>query len=309
MSRTWITCVTWAMLMGTVEGQSSGRAVAWFPDGTGLEIYTESTGPVRASSAGQIGIGPGGRPTQDLVNHVVVDNGNTILFAYNLEASHGAEPGTVAIRILPISAATEAGILKRVNTPGWPTFSGQHLPTVAAVRELPSVKIGEGVTLDILYKPLTGEKIYDVLRPIADPSPSPGFMMVTTRSPQEICFKEIAIKVNGKAIEGPPATITGAAARIDIPGHGAYVLTVYEPYSAPPFYTFKAIAHVDGNMLRWAMDGENVEIISQANVLTQAANGVLWVYHDPRYRSQDQPDVVGLRTADRVEWLLPKVKR
>src|SRR5579871_4347365 len=144
-------CLVFAAIAGRGEAQSARHAVAWFADGAGLEIYTETTGSTHLASAGEIGIGPGTRPSQDLVNHVVIDSANTILFAYNLEASRGTWPDTTAIRILPISAAMEAGILKRANTPGWPKFSGQHLPTVAAVREFPSVKLGEGVTLDILY--------------------------------------------------------------------------------------------------------------------------------------------------------------
>ena len=36
--------------------------------------------------------------------------------------------------------------------------------------------------------------------------------------------------------------------------------------------------------------------------VTRSGKGVLWVYHDPRY----QPDVVGLQSADTVDWLLPK---
>ena len=54
------------------------------------------------------------------------------------------------------------------------------------------------------------------------------------------------------------------------------------------------------------VDGDRIEITSGTIVLSQAGNGGLWVYHDRRYRSQDQPDAVRLQTADTVEWLLPK---
>ena len=67
-----------------------------------------------------------------------------------------------------------------------------------------------------------------------------------------------------------------------------------------------AVARADGRMLSWEMDGDKLEITSRTNVLMQAAEAPLWVYHDPQYRSQDLPHTVGLRVADTVEWLLPR---
>jgi len=315
MNRSWGAWVAWiatVVAIGALRAETPNRGIAWFSDGSGLEVYTESTGSTHPSRVGAIGLGPSTGPKELLVNRVVVDEGNTILFAYNIEASRGAERGTVAIRILPIAPKAEASYLEMAGKNSWPKFSGTHLPTVAAAHEFPSVRIGEAVTLDILFNPPTGEKIFDVLRPIAGPSPCPGNMCTTSASadkslpPQEISLKQMTLQVNGKPLRAPPATITGAAVRVDIPGHGAYVLTAYEPELAMPAYAFKAIAEADGKTLRWSMDGDSVEIVSQSNVLTGVPVGTLWVYHDPRYRSRDQPDLVGLRNADKVEWLLPK---
>jgi hypothetical protein len=305
MKRMWIAS---AALAGLIQAEPKGTVVAWFPDGAGLEIYTESTGHTQLNPGGEIGIGPGPRPKQDIVDRVVVDSGGNILFAYNLEGSRGAYPDTVTIRILPLTPQTERDLLGRANKPNEPRFSGAHVPTVSAVREFLSVKMGQGVTLDILQNPSTGEKIYDVLRPMADPPPSSasGTMMVTTRAQEVIALKEIALTVNGQPMRAPPVTITGTAARLDIPGHGSYTLAAYDPKNLASTYTFRPIGHADGNTLRWAMDGDDVEISSRGNVLTQAVKGVLWVYHNPGYRSQDQPDTVVLRTAGSVEWLLPK---
>jgi hypothetical protein len=274
---------------------------AWFADGTGLEIYTETGGAAEIDPQGIIGIGPG-VGSQDLVNRVVVDRENNILFVYNLEASRGASPGTVMIRIEPISAATEAGMLRA--RPRSPKFSGAHLPTVAEVREFPAVKIGEVVTLDILYNPSTGAKIFDVLRPITDPSPgTPGHTLITAPPTREtMSLKNIVVRLDGQAVSAPASWTISSAVRIDIPGHGAYVIAAYDPKNT----AFAAVAHADGKTLSWAIDGHYVEITSSTNVLTQAVNSVLWVYHDAHYRSQDQPDAVRLQSADTVDWLLPK---
>ena len=203
------------------------------------------------------------------------------------------------IRIDPISAATEAGILRYEARQGRP-FPSAHLPTVAAVREFPTVKFGEAVTIDILYNPSTGEKIYDVLRPIASSSP---VMSVTTQpAPETIALQQIAIRVNGHAMPAPASFIIGSVVRIDIPRLGTYVVTANDPHETSAGHEFAAIAHADGKTLRWTMGHDRVEITSSMNVLTRSGKGVLWVYHDPHY----QPDVVGLQAADTVDWLLPK---
>jgi hypothetical protein len=300
--------LAFVVLAGLVHAEPSRTVLAFFPDGAVLEIYTESTGHTQPDAGGEIGIGPG--PTsQDMVNRVVLDSAGNVLFAYNLEASRGTYPDTVTIRISPLATQIERDLLERAKKPGGFRFSGVHVPTLGAVREFPSVKIGQGVTLDILQNPSTGEKIYDVLRPVMEDRPaiSPaGTLMVTGRAQEVISLKEIAVTINGKQMQAPPVTITGTAARIDIPGHGSYVLTPYEPKDLASRHSFRPVAHVDGATLRWAMDGDDIEISSRSNVLTQAVKGVLWVYHNPGYRSQDQPDTVVLRTAGSVEWLLPK---
>jgi hypothetical protein len=303
MKKSTFTLVSLTVLAAILHAGSQHILHASFPDGTGLEIFTEATGSSQIDSTGEMGIGPG-VGSQDLVNRVVRDRANKILFVYNLEASHGERAGTAKIRIEPISAATEAGMLKYEASQGRP-FPGAHLPTVAGVREFQAVKMGEAVALDILYNPSTGEKIYDVLRPIAgsvSTGTAPGMSVTTVAAPETISLRQIAIRVNGREVPAPGSWMIGAAVRIDIPHLGTYVLTADDPHESSPDHKFAAIAHADGKTLSWAIGRDRVEITSATNVLTRSGKGVLWVCHDPHY----QPDVVGLQSADTVDWLLPK---
>jgi len=90
----------------------------------------------------------------------------------------------------------------------------------------------------------------------------------------------------------------GEAVRIDIPGHGACILSAADPHRAD----FARIARADGKTLTWTTGSDRFEITSAANVLTQAEKGELWVFQDRHY----QPDMVSLQSAETVEWLLPK---
>jgi hypothetical protein len=285
-------------LASVLRADSQHILRASFPDGTGLEIFTETTGSSPIDIGGEMGIGPG-VGHQDLVNRIVTDSAHNILFVYNLEASHGASLNTVMIRIEPISAASEEYMLKRAAAAGQ-TFPSGHLPTVAGVREFAAVKMGEAVTLDILYNPSTGEKVFDVLRPFL--GPTSHLTVSSAPAPETIALKDIALRVNGRAMPAPASLMIGAAVRIDIPRHGTYVVAAYDPHDAAPNAGFAAIAHADGKTLSWAMGSDRVEITSSTTVLPRSGKGALWVSHDPHY----QPDVVGLQAADTVEWLLPR---
>ena len=275
---------------------------AWFADGTGLEIYTETGGAPEIDPQGIIGLSGG---SKYMANRIVVDRDNNVLFAYSFDASRGPSPGTVAINIAPISPVMETSMK---GDPRSPKFAGAHMPTVSGVREFPAVKIGEVVTLDVLYNPSTGVKIFDVLRPITDPSPgTPGHPVVSAPPTREsMSLKNIVVRLDGQAVSAPASWMISSAVRIDIPGHGAYVIAAYDPKGSSPSAAFAAVAHADAKTLNWAIDGHYVEVTSSTNVLTQAVNSVLWVYHDAHYRSQDQPDAVRLQSADTVDWLLPK---
>src|SRR6185437_5024768 len=136
------------------------RVRAHFPDGTAIEIFTQTTGSTKIEPSGSIGL------MDDIVHRFITDESQSILFGYLMHASRGAHPNTVAISIEPISTADQQF---------WLTDPGLHMhsakttfPTVAAVRNFPEVKIDQAVILDVLFNPSTGEKIYDVLRPVID---------------------------------------------------------------------------------------------------------------------------------------------
>jgi hypothetical protein len=119
---------------------------------------------------------------------------------------------------------------------------------------------------------------------------------------ETISLNNITLRVNERAVSAPASFIIGSAVRIDIPGHGTYVVAAYDLHGTSREREFSATAHADGKTLSWAMGGDRVEITSSTKVMARSGNGMLWVCHDPHYR----PDVVGLQAADTVEWLLPK---
>lgn len=273
---------------------------AWFADGSGIEIYTETTGPTHPSSSSQdiprgvIGI------TYDKPFRLVTDKDQNALFGYYLDGRRSNGGDAEFIRISPVDPSTAKEMGGRlVKMPSGP------LPTVDTVREFPAVRIGQVVTLDILFNPSTGEKIYEVIRPLTEPAPAmAGNRPLVTGGGigDQLSLKEIELRVNGKHVDAPASWMIGGAARIDVPGHGMFIVSAVDPKN-PLFF---AAAQVNREMLSWNLDGDRVEITSKTNILGWSATGLIWAYHDPHYKSVDSPKNVALQTADSVEWLLPK---
>jgi hypothetical protein len=286
-----------AALLAFAQKDEPRRLRAYFLDGTGVEFEQETTGStVLALHGGGVAVSDEG------IERVVSDKDGNILYAYFVEAWASPQAGAVTIRIKPLNKETEASLRSHPG-PSWHTTG--PIGTVAGVREFPGVRKGQAVRLEILYNPSTGEKIYDILRPSTDVSPeNAGHMGAEAPlAAEEFSFREIALIVNGQKTAAPAGWLTGAVARLYLPGHGAYFLSAYQPKTA---HVFRHIVYADRHNLEFAIDGDFIRITSNGNVLTRSESGIVWVYHDPQYQPESQSGAADLVFADKVESLAPK---
>ncbi len=249
------------------QSKSPNALHTWFADGTALEIHTESS---RANSplstSGSVTVGAGND-----VHRVVIDTKGSMLFAYDIEARRVSQ-GTFTIRIKPVDRT-------KVREESWfpkDKAAAGAVSTLAAARDFPPLRPGDEVQVDILYHPVTGEKIYDVVRVSTDPPPG-------TSSPRsqpegnQFSFQEVRVDIDGQTIHKHKGWIIGQAMMVFLPGRGAFYLAL----SPSPNYPFKASGWVDHTILRFHAGDELVEIVSKSNVLQQADYGTIWVYHEP----------------------------
>jgi hypothetical protein len=283
-----------AVLPASAQDKGPRKLRAWFADGTGVEFDTETTGSTLFESHGGAVTG-----SDKGIKRVVLDKDGNPLYEYGIEAWAGPQPGTVTIRIKPLEAENQARLPKQNAKKDL----APPVATVAGVREFRGVQKGQAVRLEILYNPSTGEKIYDVLRPSTDAKPRPTALADSVPAVEELSFRDIALVVNGEKTSAPAGWITGAVARLYVPGHGAYFLSTYQPKTPQEF---RHSVYADRNDLEFALDGDLIHITSVGNVLTLSENGIVWVYHDPKYRTQAQSQQPDLVVADKVESLLSK---
>jgi hypothetical protein len=295
MTRRLLLLLAAASLVASAQKDDSRKLRAWFPDGTGLEFDCETTGSTPLPSrAGAVLVNDQG------VHRVVSDKDGDTLYAYGVEAWTGPQPGTVTIRIKPLDAETGA----RLRSRGSGKDTSGPISTLGGVREFPGVRKGQAVRLEILYNPSTGEKVYDILRPSTDVRPNPRAVSDSVPAVEELSFREIALVVNGEKTTAPAGWLTGAVARLYLPGRGAYFLSTYQPKTAQ---VFRQMVYADRHNLEFAIDGDFIRIASNGNVLTQSESGILWVYHDPKYQPQSQSGAPDLVFADKVESLIGAV--
>jgi len=262
-------------------------------NGTGVAIHTESSAshsPLSTSGAVVVG--------DDSTSYrIVLDRDNKPLFAYELEL-RGSPQNGVRVTIKP--AAPES--LRALD---WlKDKMVRDVPTIAAVRAFPPLRMGDEVHVDIMFNPKTGEKLWDVLRvaPEAQPAPKPGKVFT---GPQ-FSWEDVKVAIDGKIVKETSHTwMIGEAIMIRVPGHGEYYLALQPPAGFP----FQPSGRVDGNVLRFGADARQFEITGRSNLLMKSETGTVWVYHVPEAQAKRKADSVDITCSGDVDLLMHPERR
>jgi hypothetical protein len=177
----------------------------------------------------------------------------------------------------------------------------RDVPTVAAVREFKSVRIGEAVSIDILINPSTGERIYDVIQPIVQ-APQQTAVREKPQTPleDEFSLMKIRVTINGKTVEEPNNSwLIGGAIKMSIPGHGAVYLAI-KPITS---YAFQPVGRAERGKLTFPIGSDFIEITGGDNIMKKSPYRTIWVYWDA---GATTPASLEIAAADNIEWLLPK---
>ena len=144
--------------------------------------------------------------------------------------------------------------------------------TIAAAREFLAVRIGEAVSLDILFNPSSGERIYDVIEPVEMPTepkpPNPA---------DELSFERPRVSVNGTVLQETSDTwMIGTGIQFVLAKYGRVYVSVKPLID----YPFEPVGRVEGMRLTFALGNDLVEVISRSNILKTQENGTVWIYRD-----------------------------
>jgi Flp pilus assembly protein TadD len=146
-------------------GSEQPFAFATLENGASIGFALTRTGETGPAGS----IGEAALPRSNGVTRVLWDRETGAYFGYHVEVTRqaGPRPFRVAVKSLD-TAAVERELAKRRDCPGCPPpaplgSAGPHFPAPQQLAE------GEALTLELLTKPATGERIFDVVKVSAQP--------------------------------------------------------------------------------------------------------------------------------------------
>jgi hypothetical protein len=183
-----------------------------------------------------------------------------------------------------------AAILKQrgITAPVKVTTARRETPTVSGIREFKNVKIGEAVSIDILFNPSTGERIFDVIQPLVPGPKMSSPARDVAKLEDEFSLMKIRVAINGKTVQEPDNSwMIGGAIKMSLPGHG----TVYLALQPLTSHAFQPVGRADGKRLTFPVGADFVEITGAENVMKKSANRKIWVYWDSAAPNTESVDI------------------
>jgi hypothetical protein len=200
------------------------------------------------------------------------DENNLAVYAYELAVARTPDGRQFHITA---RAATVDFAARFPNADG-----GKPTPTLSSPLESPVLSSGEQFVIPIPSDPGLNQTLTDTVQ-IRLNQPGATADAGSERSAQ-IRFSALKVSINNQPASpsGPGSVVAGRFAMFYIPGHGGYFFST-EPVDQPVFLN---IAIVDGKHLKFTVDNDVYDCVSDAAVLVHSERGQLWVYHDANYK-------------------------
>jgi hypothetical protein len=231
------------------------------------------------------------------------DENNLAVYAYELVVQRTADGQQFHVTA---KAVTEDFAARFPNADG-----GKPTPTLSSQLESPALSSGEKFVIPIPTAPELHETLTDTVQ--VRVGQRGATTAVTGAQPSDqIRFSTLKVSINNQPASpsGAGSVVAGRVAMFYLPGHGGYFFST-EPVAQPPFLD---IGIVDGKHLKFTVDNDVYDCLSDAAILTQSERGQLWVYHDPNYKpagnwTTSDPatphDEFFTAAADSSRWWLP----
>jgi len=158
---------------------------------------------------------------------------------------------------------------------------GKPTPTLSSPLESPLLSSGEKFVIPIPTDPGLQQTVTDTVQIRLNQRGAPTSDAGSQASDQ-IRFSSLKVAINNQPASpsGAGSLVAGRFAMFYVPGHGGYFFST-EQVSQPPFLQ---VGIVDGKHLKFTVDNDMYDCVSDAPILTRSERGQLWVYHDANYK-------------------------
>jgi hypothetical protein len=236
------------------------------------------------------------------------DENNLAVYAYELVVTR--TPDGRQFRVTA-KAATEDFAARFPNADG-----GKPTPTLSSPLDSSLLSSGDKFVIPIPSDPGLKQTLTDTVQIRLNQSGATA-ADAGAQPPEQIRFSALKVSINNQPASpsGAGAVVAGHFAMFYIPGRGGYFFSTEAPpaNSQGAQLPFQQIAIVDGKHLKFTVDNDTYDCVSEAPILTRSDRGQLWAYHDASYKptgNWTKSDPASSReefftaAADSVQWWL-----
>jgi hypothetical protein len=237
------------------------------------------------------------------IRRVFIDKDGSFYFGYALVIEPIASSKQFRISVRPLGPEDEQELRARK------TFQSRRLslnykPAALSSSSAPQI-IGDGDTfaLDVLINPQTGDKITDIVTVSASMKGLEEAPL--SEAPRDFTIDDVEMRmvnyrlfINGELVSSgkQAGACAGPLIWFHMPEHGGRFIFSVIPH---PGYDFKKIGVIENNKIKFTLNGESYEWISNTPVVGNGGNWNLYVLYDPSY--VPDPFLLGVNGAAKVE--------
>jgi hypothetical protein len=237
------------------------------------------------------------------IRRVLVDSGGTLFFGYVLMVEPMVSTKQFKVTVRPLGQEDEQELRARKSFSTSRIHPNYNLAGLSRSSAPQIINDGDTFALDVLVNPQTGDKITDIVTVSSDPArlhEAPA-----NETPRDFTLEDVAMKminyqllVNGELVAGGKRSgaCSGPLIWFHLPERGGRFIFSLMPH---PGYDFQKIGTIENNRIKFKLNGDTYEWISNTPVLGAGGNWNLYVLFDPGYIAD--PYLLGVNGATKPE--------
>lgn len=237
------------------------------------------------------------------IRRVFVDSGGTLFFGYALVIEPIISSKQFKVTVRPLSPEDEQELRARKSFSTRRIHPNYNVAGLSRSSAPQIINDGDTFALDVLVNPQTGDKVTDIVTVSSDQArlkEAPA-----SESPRDFTLGDVPLKminyqllINGELVAGGKRSgaCAGPLIWFHLPERGGRFIFSVMPHEG---YDFKKIGTIENNRIKFTLNGDRYEWISNAPVVGNGGNWNLYVLYDSGYIPD--PFLLGVNGAAKPE--------
>ena len=225
--------------------------------------------------------------SSNTIRRVIVDSEGSLYFGYALVIEPMLQSKQFRVSVRPLSPEDEQDLRARKSFQSRRLHPNYNAAGLARSSSPQIINDGDTFALDILVNPQTGDKITDIVTISASRARLEDAPMSET--PRDFTLEDVLMKminykllINGElvAVGKQSGACAGALIWFHLPERGGRFIFSVMPH---PGYDFQKIGTIENNKIKFTLNGDRYEWISNTPVVGNGGYWNLYVLYDKAY--------------------------